>query len=231
MSANEILASNLWPWPDPLMKRGRDGSIMFVNAAFLQLYGGRAQDWSGHVIDGWPAPAQQGAQRFETRAGEPGNEDVYDWVEMVMADGNAMAIARNVTALLTQTPPPADQMPADQMPVEAAPAQQAVASTPPPVETAIEQQPAQQTPMTQPVAEPAPALDTSAQSPAPQTPQPAEDGARAHEPQIQAAPQADAHADISAETHTEAQPAPQRPSLRPKYSLRSPPRPLRKRRA
>jgi len=112
MSADEILAANLWPWPDPLLKRDRAGNIVFVNAAFLQLYGGRAQDWSGRPVSGWPAPVPQGAQRFETRAGEPDSESVYDWVEMVMADGNAMAIARNVTALIAPPPPPRAKDPA-----------------------------------------------------------------------------------------------------------------------
>jgi hypothetical protein len=108
MSADEILAANLWPWPDPLLKRDSNGQVLFVNSAFLQIYGGRIEDWRGNMVAGWPTPAPQGAQRFETRAGEPPHQTIYDWVEMVMADGNAMAIARNVTALIPVPAPPAN---------------------------------------------------------------------------------------------------------------------------
>ncbi len=106
MSPDDILAANLWPWPDPLLKRNPSGAIIFVNAAFLQLYGGRVEDWSGRTIPGWPTPNLQGAQRFETRSGETVTPAVYDWVETIMADGNTMAIARNVTIFI---PPPAPQ--------------------------------------------------------------------------------------------------------------------------
>ena len=106
MSPDDIIAANLWPWPDPLLKREPGGNILFVNAAFLQLYGGRVEDWRGRTVSGWPAPTPQGAQRFETRTGDASDVSIYDWVEMVMADGNTMAIARNVTALMaTPTPP------------------------------------------------------------------------------------------------------------------------------
>lgn len=100
MSVDDILAANLWPWPDPLLKRDRLGNIIFVNAAFLSLYGGRVEDWCGRPLNGWPGPNLQGAQRFETRTGEGESLAIYDWVETVMADGNTMAIARNVTALI-----------------------------------------------------------------------------------------------------------------------------------
>ncbi|PHR91584.1 MAG: hypothetical protein COA69_10325 [Robiginitomaculum sp.] len=100
MSPDDILAANLWPWPDPLLKRDRVGNIIFVNAAFLQLYGGRVEDWSGRSVNGWPDPNPQGAQRFETRVGQGPAEIIYDWVESIMADGNTMAIARNVTSIV-----------------------------------------------------------------------------------------------------------------------------------
>ena len=105
MSTDEVLASNLWPWPDPLLKRDRSGLVLFVNAAFLQLYGGQVQDWCGKPLAGWPAPVNVGAQRFETRIGAAPNENVYDWVESTMADGNALAIARNVTVFMTVPEP------------------------------------------------------------------------------------------------------------------------------
>ena len=105
MSTDEVLASSLWPWPDPLLKRDRSGLVLFVNAAFLQLYGGQVQDWCGKPLAGWPAPVNVGAQRFETRIGAAPNENVYDWVESTMADGNALAIARNVTIFMTVPEP------------------------------------------------------------------------------------------------------------------------------
>ncbi len=105
MSGDEVLASNLWPWPDPLLKRNQAGLVLFVNAAFLQLYGGQVQDWCAKPLAGWPAPVNAGAQRFETRIGTAPNESVFDWVESTMADGNALAIARNVTIFMTASVP------------------------------------------------------------------------------------------------------------------------------
>lgn len=159
MSADEVLAANLWPWPDPLLKRDRDGQVLFVNAAFLQLYGGRIEDWRGNVIAGWPAPGLQGAQRFETRAGEAPHEMIYDWVEMMMADGNAMAIARNVTALIPAPTPPANVSLPPLQATETPPAANIVESTPTP-ETVVTPPP-----VAPPAQEPAPAL--SAETPKP----------------------------------------------------------------
>ena len=150
MSADDILAANLWPWPDPLLKRDLTGNVVFVNAAFLQLYGGRVEDWRGRPVSGWPAPVPQGAQRFETRSGEPASESIYDWVEMVMADGTALAIARNVTALIAPSPlPPAE------MPIMAAP-EQPLAPVAPPLAPIVE--PA--------AAQPVPALEVHVDAPA-----------------------------------------------------------------
>jgi CheY-like chemotaxis protein len=160
MSADEILAANLWPWPDPLLKRDRNGQVVFVNAAFLQLYGGRIEDWRGNAITGWPAPATQGAQRFETRAGDLPHETVFDWVEMVMADGNAMAIARNVTALIPAPTPPANV---------ALPPLQAQE----PMVAQAPQQVPQQAPVAANIPEPAPVAPTAPIAPPPVTQPPA----------------------------------------------------------
>ncbi|MCF6221232.1 MAG: response regulator [Robiginitomaculum sp.] len=129
MSADEVLASNLWPWPDPLLKRDQSGLVLFVNAAFLQLYGGRVEDWCGKPLAGWPEPVAAGAQRFETRIGVAPSENVYDWVESAMADGNALAIARNVTIFMA----PAKQLAENVIPATpATPVEPPVASTPVP---------------------------------------------------------------------------------------------------
>ena len=115
MSPDDIFAAQFWPWPDPAIKRDAQGRILFVNAAFLGLYGGRVEDWRGNAVGGWPAPqANSGAgsapYRFETRLPtSDGGEQVYDWMEQTLADGNAFALARNVTAFLqTPTPDPAN---------------------------------------------------------------------------------------------------------------------------
>ena len=122
MSPEDIFASQIWPWPDPALKRDAMGRVLFVNAAFLQMYGGTIDDWRGNVVTGWPAPQAAGmSYRFETRLPSTEGEQVYDWMEFTMADGNAFAMARNVTYLF-QTPdpqtgfeaePPAAQEPAD----------------------------------------------------------------------------------------------------------------------
>jgi hypothetical protein len=146
MSPDDIFAAQMWPWPDPLVKRDNAGHIVFVNAAFLALYGGRVENWTGNVLPGWPAPSPQPAPyRFETRAGAAPSETVYDWVEVTMADGHALAIARDVTVFqmppaplptpvidpVTPQVPPAALLQAAPIAPEAAPIMQQVA--PPPV--------------------------------------------------------------------------------------------------
>ena len=108
MSPDDIFAAQFWPWPDPAIKRDAQGRVLFVNAAFLGLYGGNVEDWRGNAVGGWPAPQGAGAApyRFETRLpGADGTEQIYDWMEQSMADGNAFALARNVTAF-THVPEP-----------------------------------------------------------------------------------------------------------------------------
>ena len=111
MSPDDVFAAQFWPWPDPAIKRDMEGRILFVNAAFLALYGGRVEDWRGNAVGGWPAPQHPtGGQiepyRFETRLPDQlGAEQVYDWIEQPLADGDAFALARNVT-IFTQSPDP-----------------------------------------------------------------------------------------------------------------------------
>ncbi len=107
MSPDDIFAAQFWPWPDPAIKRDAQGRVLFVNAAFLALYGGSVEDWRGNAVGGWTAPQAGGAPfRFETRMPSvDGSEQVYDWMEQILADGNAFALARNVT-VFTQAPDP-----------------------------------------------------------------------------------------------------------------------------
>ena len=100
MSPEDIFAAQMWPWPEPALKRDAMGRVLFVNAAFLQMYGGQIDDWRGNIVTGWPAPQPPGMPyRFETRLPSDGVEQVYDWMEFTLADGNAFAVARNVTYL------------------------------------------------------------------------------------------------------------------------------------
>jgi len=106
MSPEDIFASQMWPWPDPALKRDSMGRVLFVNAAFLQMYGGNIDDWRGNVVMGWPAPQAPGTPyRFETRLPTDEGEQVYDWMEFTLTDGNAFAMARNVTYLFQPTDP------------------------------------------------------------------------------------------------------------------------------
>ena len=106
MSPEDIFAAQMWPWPEPALKRDSMGRVLFVNAAFLQMYGGQVEDWRGNIVTGWSAPQPPGMPyRFETRMPSEAGEQVYDWMELTMADGNAFAMARNVTYLF-QTPDP-----------------------------------------------------------------------------------------------------------------------------
>jgi len=106
MSPEDIFAAQMWPWPEPALKRDSMGRVLFVNAAFLQMYGGQIEDWRGNIVTGWPAPQAPGMPyRFETRLPSENGEQIYDWMEFTMADGNAFAMARNITYLY-QTPEP-----------------------------------------------------------------------------------------------------------------------------
>jgi len=106
MSPEDIFASQMWPWPEPALKRDSMGRVLFVNAAFLQMYGGQIEDWRGNIVTGWSAPQPPGMPyRFETRLPHESGEQVYDWMEFTLADGNAFAMARNVTYLF-QAPDP-----------------------------------------------------------------------------------------------------------------------------
>ena len=70
------------------------------------MYGGTIEDWRGNIVTGWPAPQAPGLPyRFETRLPTPEGEQVYDWMEYTLADGNAFAMARNVTYLFQPTDP------------------------------------------------------------------------------------------------------------------------------
>ena len=183
MSPDDILAANLWPWPDPLLKRDTAGNVLFVNAAFLQLYGGRVEDWYGQPIAGWPAPSAHGAQRFETRAGDIGFETVYDWVEMVMADSHAIAIARNITALIDPSTPPAEQAPAPAQQFDLPPI-----ASPQPVPAAETLLPQTPPPLAPEPTAPAPAME------APRAPEPTP--APAPEPALTAGPALDLNAEF-----------------------------------
>lgn len=134
-SPDDIFAAQFWAWPDPALKRDAHGRVIFVNAAFLQMFGGSVEAWQGQVIQGWSAP-QPGPQpyRFEIRtpSSEGYPEQVYDWLESCGADGGGFALARNVTAFVeAQHAAPAPQQapeqaphhaPADPYHAEAAPA-------------------------------------------------------------------------------------------------------------
>ena len=108
-SPDDVFAAHFWSWPDPALKRDAQGRVLFVNAAFLQLFGGRVEDWRGQSVGGWHAPQPGPAPaRFEIRtpATPTLSEQVYDWVELAGPDGSAFALARNVTVFAGQAVPP-----------------------------------------------------------------------------------------------------------------------------
>jgi len=169
MSPDDIFAGQMWPWPEPALKRDAMGRVLFVNAAFLQMYGGQIEDWRGNIVTGWPAPQPPDLPyRFETRLPSAEGEQVYDWMEFTMADGNAFAMARNVTYLFqptdpnpgTEAEPPVQAESADQ----AEASQMATASLPPAAQPAFAQ-----TQTAEPVQQDAPvevpALQVSPQEP------------------------------------------------------------------
>jgi len=122
MSTDHVFASQMWAWPDPVIKRDSHGRIMVVNAAFLRLYGGTVESWTGNPIDGWPVPKSSGEMsRFESRIPLPtGGETVYDWLETTHQDGSTIAIARDVSAYAMTQQVQAPALTADQMQAELA---------------------------------------------------------------------------------------------------------------
>ena len=161
MSPDDIFAAQFWPWPDPAIKRDAQGRVLFVNAAFLGLYGGQVEDWRGNAVGGWPAPQAGGAApyRFETRLpGADGSEQVYDWMEQSMADGTAFALARNVTVFTHMPhPDPADAVNHEQNQAQVS----AQAETPP------QQEPVQHTPAYEPALAQIEAQTPESEAPAP----------------------------------------------------------------
>jgi CheY-like chemotaxis protein len=128
MAPDQIFAAQMWNWPDAAIKRDANGAILFVNAAFLGLYGGQVENWQGMAVTGWNAPPAAGqSQRFETRVPSADGELVFDWIEAALPDGSALAIARNVTDIL----PDPGQHQAPVVPAEAAqaPVEQAAVPT------------------------------------------------------------------------------------------------------
>jgi len=124
MSNDHIFAAQMWSWTDPMIKRDSHGRILVVNAAFLQLYGGTIESWTGNPIEGWPTPRNPGEMsRFESRIPLPtGGETVYDWMECTHQDGTAVAMARDVTVYAVAQNAPA-ATPSQTATEEAAPAQ------------------------------------------------------------------------------------------------------------
>ncbi len=196
-SPDDIFAAHFWAWPDPALKRDRLGRVLFVNAAFLQLFGGRVEDWRGQTVGGWHTPqAGTGPSRFEIRtpATPTMPEQVYDWVELPGADGSAFALARNVTPFVEASSPP----PANSQPVDAAPAYDETQAQIDAWSDAAHAAPAQAEPvmaepvMAEPViAEPAP-VQVAEPAPAP-----------VYEPEIAAAPPVAAPAPAPAAPHME----------------------------
>ena len=170
MSPDDIFAAQFWPWPDPAIKRDAQGRVLFVNAAFLALYGGQVENWRGNAVGGWPAPQAGGSApyRFETRLpAADGSEQVYDWMEQTLADGNAFALARNVTVFTTAPEPDPAHAAMPEQPFTETSAQMAE----PPMQAAAQAPAYGQAPAFE--AEPAHAQAPAAEAPAlPDTPAP-----------------------------------------------------------
>ena len=118
---DQVFAAQMWNWPDAVIKRDAAGAVLFVNNSFLGLYGGTIENWQGMAITGWNAPPPAGqSYRFETRVPTVEGEQVYDWIECALPDGTALAVARNVSAILPGPGVPV----APEAPMAQAPAQQ-----------------------------------------------------------------------------------------------------------
>jgi len=158
MSTDHVFAAQMWTWADPMIKRDAQGCILVVNAAFLQLYGGNVESWTGVPIQGWPMPKGPGEiSRFESRVPLPtGGETVYDWMECTLQDGSALAMARDVTAYAVQPAQPSiAPSPEPTYPPEQSQSETPTAASFLPGATAMEAEATQQVAMEQP-ATPAP---------------------------------------------------------------------------
>jgi len=198
MSTDHVFASQIWSWADPVIKRDSQGRILVVNAAFIQLYGGSVETWTGNPIQGWPVPRNVGeVSRFESRIPLPtGGETVYDWMECTLQDGTAIAMARDVTAYAAK--PQQAESPAPVPAQEPAPVSEAQ----------VQQDLASLSPLAQPQATPA-AAPQPAPEPAPQTQAPATQAAATPVAQVAAvATAAVTTAAIASEAQAESIPEP-----------------------
>lgn len=231
-SPDEIFAAQFWGWPDPAIKRDAHGRVLFVNAAFLQLFGGTVEAWQGQTVQGWSAPQPGPAPaRFEIRtpaqAGQP--EQVFDWLEMCGPDGTGFALARNVSAFAAPSAPMTN--PAD--PVDAAPvfdsAHHSVQQQAAPAHAAHNQTGAHHAPLAEGPAH-APALPSAPPAEAPQAqaitsppPTAQSEAPAAHFDAPQAAPLA-APPETHAPVHQSVAPPPAAQEIVPAAPLAAPPR-------
>jgi CheY-like chemotaxis protein len=227
MSSDTAFAAQFWLWPDPAMKRDAHGRIIFINAAFLQLYGGTVEAWTGNVLQGWPAPQPLNADgtapapyRFETRipAQDPAmGEQIYDWIEQTDQSGCAFALARNVTTYTQAsmpTPPGQPMTP----PVEA---ERAAAPEAEPVQDTLEQMTPSydQAPLQVPEKEPEPVMEAAAAMPAPEAIETVQEVLPTYESEPAAAPSID-DSSLIIEPATEAMPAPAQEQVQPEQEER-----------
>ena len=123
MSSDNVFAAQMWTWPGPMLKRDSAGRVTVVNAAFLQMYGGSIEAWTGNMVTGWPDPKAPGTtSRFEAKIPQAdGSEAVYDWIEISIADGSCLAIARDVTSFVQVQAAPVVQEAAQPAAIQAPP--------------------------------------------------------------------------------------------------------------
>lgn len=200
MSTDHILAAQMWTWADPMIKRDSHGRILIVNAAFLQLYGGTVESWTGNPIQGWPNPKSAGENtRFESRIPLPtGGETVYDWMECTLQDGTAMAMARDVSAYsqASNTPQQSARTKfAQPQEAEAAPQPAPEPMTPPAEPQQVQTQAAPAMPQAQPVMQEPVQSQEQAQ---PQSLEPAPVPVQNQPAAVQIAPQIDGTAGMAA---------------------------------
>ncbi|MCC5995674.1 MAG: PAS domain-containing protein, partial [Oceanicaulis sp.] len=82
-----------------VVARSADGRVTRVNAAFLEAFGGAAEDWAGQWFAIAPGPGEASrARRFDAAMQTRAGPRYIEWSQTPLPGGGAVAVGRDVSA-------------------------------------------------------------------------------------------------------------------------------------
>jgi signal transduction histidine kinase/CheY-like chemotaxis protein len=82
-----------------VLLRGRAGRVVYVNAAFIQAFGGEREDWVGRWFSVAPPNHQDGPQRYDVLMQTRNGAVWIEWDERLLPDGESViSIGRDVSS-------------------------------------------------------------------------------------------------------------------------------------